>query len=275
MRRTILLLAALCALVSCRNGGLGELRETVTIDGSVGRLVGDVLRPATSAAKVPTAIIYHGLTGWRTEVHLRTVADSLLAEGIAVVLFDFNGHGESEGDFVNMTLDNEFEDALRIYDYVASLPWVDTKRISLIGHSQGGLEAGLAAGALGAEKVYKLVLLAPAACIHTMAVEGSLFGYKLGDGEFPEYIDFWKGLRLGRAYLESAYNLDVYGRTAGFTGPAIIVQGLADSPELIRDAEAYTRYLKDVKYIPLEGLTHGYSENLALPASLTARFLAE
>ena len=275
MRKTILLLAALCALVACRNGGLGELQETVSIDGSVGRLVGDVLRPATSASKVPTAIIYHGLTGWRSEVHLRTVADSLLAEDIAVVLFDFNGHGDSEGDFVNMTLDNEFEDALCIYDYVASLPWVNTKRISLIGHSQGGLEAGLAAGALGAEKVYRLVLLAPAACIHTMAVDGSLFGFDFNSGELPEYIDFWKGLHLGRAYLKSAYDLDVYGRTAGYTGPTLIVQGLADSPELIRDAEAYTRYLKDVQYVPLEGLTHGYSENLALPASLTARFLAE
>ena len=258
-------------LVGCGRG-LEPLHEKVSVDATA-LLVGDIDRPASSSGKVPMAIILHGLTGDRNEPHLVAVADSLNAAGIATTKFDFNGHGESGGEFVNMTLDNEFEDALAIFGYVSSLPWVDKDRIYLVGHSQGGLEAGIVAGKLGKDKISKVVLLAPAACICTMAQSGSMFGIDFSTGELPEYIDFWKGTHLGKNYLLSARDMDVYGRTSKYDGPVLILQGLSDGKDLIRDAEAYTSYLKNVKYVPLEGLSHTVPEDVSLPAHLTREFL--
>ena len=273
MRRLLISFIVL-SLVSC-GGNLPALEETVFIEGSVSTLKGWVERPSAKSGKVPVAIILHGLTGDSHEGHLEAVADSLYSRGTATVRFDFNGHGESEGDFSNMTLDNEFGDALAIYDYVVSLPWVDKDRISLVGHSQGGLEAGLLAGELGKGRIHKVVLLAPAACICTMAKEGSMFGNAFDPEDIPPYIDFWKGTRLGRDYILSAQNLDVYGRTSSYDGPVLILQGLSDGEDLIRDSEAYTRCLKNVEYLPLEGLSHTFHEDPSIPASLAADFLTE
>lgn len=265
-------LCVILLLTACSTP-LPELHETVCIDGSVGKLQGQVDRPAVPDGKAPVAIILHGLTGYRTEPHLNALADSLQARGVATVRFDFNGHGESEGRFSSMTLFNELEDAHLIYDYVAALPWVDPKSISVAGHSQGGLEAGLLAGELGAGKVRKLLLLAPAACIHTMAEEGSLFGYETGD-TLPDSLQFWGGRYLGKAYLQSALDCDVYGITARYEGPVRILQGMDDSPGLIRDAKRYLDYLPQAEFIPLEGLSHCYPEDLGTPARLGADFIA-
>lgn len=249
--------------------------ETVSIAGSKGRLAGQIEFPHVRKDRMPVTIILHGLTGYRTEPQLNAVAEELLANGVAVVRFDFNGHGESDGEFVEMTLDNELEDAVCIYQFVKGQPWCDKERISLVGHSQGGLIAGVLAGVLGKEKVRNVVLLAPAACIHTMGLTGNLFGKHYDYESLPEYIDFWGGRHLGREYLKSAVRMDVYGITSRYTGPVCIIQGLNDSPELIVDAEAYKKYLSDCNYITLEGLSHCYPEDLATPARLSRQFIVE
>lgn len=251
------------------------VNETVHIQGSKGQLVGDIQIPE-GRGKKPVTIIYHGLTGFRTEPHLMALNDSLLARGIATVRFDFNGHGESEGLFSEMTLFNELEDAKAIYNYVASLPWVDKKRISIAGHSQGGLETGLLAGDLGAEKIRSAVLLAPAACIHTMAESGNMFGIDIrNEASLPDSVELWGGKCVGKAYLQSALECDVFERTSHYTGPVLVVQALNDSPELMRDAARYPDYLPQAEFVELEGLTHCFPEDLGTPARIAAEFIAK
>ena len=270
----IALLIVVCIVVF-GNRPQPALHETVTIEGSVGKLVGEVQRPSVKAGKVPTVIICHGLTGWRSENHLMAVNDSLLAHGYATVRFDFNGHGESEGEFKDMTLGKEIADLGRIYDYVAGLKWVDRRRIAVAGHSQGGFVAGVFAGDKGYPAVKCAVLLAPAACIYTMARDSSFFGLPIDIDNLPESLPFWGGRRLGRDYLLEAYSLNVYERTGAYNGPVLILQGTADDPGLIRDAAEYPKYLRDCKYVELEGLSHCYPENYALPARLTTAFIEE
>lgn len=251
-----------------------ELNYTETIDGSVGKLVGDVQRPMVQARKVPVVIICHGLTGWRSENHNMAVNDSLLAHGYATVRFDFNGHGESSGPFSGMTIENEIEDLHRIYDYVASLKWVDKRRIAVAGHSQGGFVAGVFAGDMGRRKVKCAVLLAPAACIHVDAVNGLFFDSSVDIEELPDSAFFW-GRWFGRDYFRAACDIDVFERTGAYNGPVLIVQGDADMPNLLRDSRLYPQYVKDCKYVELPGLTHCYPENYALPASIALEFIQE
>ena len=101
--------------------------EPVTIQGAVGTLRGVVTTPDTvkKSQKIPTVIIFHALTSNKDKKLYATLADSLATHGIASVRFDFNAHGESEGDFKKMSLDNELEDARRIMAFTKRLPFVD------------------------------------------------------------------------------------------------------------------------------------------------------
>lgn len=253
---------------------LPELNYVETIDGSHGKLVGDVKRPAVQARKVPVVIICHGLTGWRAENHNMAVGDSLLAHGYATVSFDFNGHGESEGKFSDMTIENELEDLHCIYDYVAGLPWVDKKRIAVAGHSQGGFVAGVFAGDMGRKKVKCAVLLAPAACIHVDAVNNIFFDAPASYEDLADSAFYW-GRWFGKEYFRAAREIKVFERTGAYDGPVLIVQGDADMPNLLRDSRLYPNYIKDCKYVELPGLTHCFPENYALPASLSLEFIRE
>ena len=253
---------------------LPELNYVETIDGSHGKLVGDVKRPAVQARKVPVVIICHGLTGWRAENHNMAVGDSLLAHGYATVSFDFNGHGQSEGKFSDMTIENELEDLHCIYDYVAGLPWVDRKRIAVAGHSQGGLVAGVFAGDMGRKKVKCAVLLAPAACIHVDAVNNIFFDAPASYEDLADSAFYW-GRWFGKEYFRAAREIKVFERTGAYDGPVLIVQGDADMPNLLRDSRLYPNYIKDCKYVELPGLTHCFVENYALPASLSLEFIQQ
>ena len=64
------------------------------------------------------------------------IANDLQAQGIASLRFDFKGHGNSEGEFQNMTVLNEIEDLKKVISWAQAQPWVEN--ISLLGHSQGG-----------------------------------------------------------------------------------------------------------------------------------------
>lgn len=253
---------------------LPELNYVETIDGSHGKLVGDVKRPAVQARKVPVVIICHGLTGWRAENHNMAVGDSLLAHGYATVSFDFNGHGESEGKFSDMTIENELEDLHCIYDYVAGLPWVDKKRIAVAGHSQGGFVAGVFAGDMGRKKVKCAVLLAPAACIHVDAVNNIFFDAPASYEDLADSAFYW-GRWFGKDYFRAAREIKVFERTGAYDGPVLIVQGDADMPNLLRDSRLYPNYIKNCKYVELPGLTHCFPENYALPASLSLEFIQQ
>ena len=72
------------------------------------------------------------------------VSDRLTAAGFATLRLDFNGHGQSEGDFTEMTPFNEIEDAAALLRYAKSLDFVTD--IHVLGHSQGGVVAGMLAG---------------------------------------------------------------------------------------------------------------------------------
>lgn len=253
---------------------LPELNYVETIDGSHGKLVGDIKRPAVQARKVPVVIICHGLTGWRAENHNMAVGDSLLAHGYATVSFDFNGHGESEGKFSDMTIENELEDLHCIYDYVAGLPWVDKKRIAVAGHSQGGFVAGVFAGDMGRKKVKCAVLLAPAACIHVDAVNNIFFDAPASYEDLADSAFYW-GRWFGKDYFRAAREIKVFERTGAYDGPVLIVQGDADMPNLLRDSRLYPNYIKNCKYVELPGLTHCFPENYALPASLSLEFIQQ
>ena len=167
--------------------------EKVTLEGSKGKLAAVIQTPELKAGeKVPMVMLMHGFMGKKESPLEEQMAASLEAQGIASIRFDFNGHGESEGDFQEMTVPNEIEDAKKVYAYVKALPYVE--KIAMSGHSPGGVVTAMTAGELGTEQVAAVVLLAPAAVLRDDAIRGNTMGKVYDPLNPPEYVEMFGGL---------------------------------------------------------------------------------
>ncbi|MGA1401048.1 MAG: alpha/beta hydrolase family protein, partial [Phycisphaerales bacterium] len=73
------------------------------------------------------------------------LADALTRGGIAVLRYDDRGVGGSGGDFGSATTFEFATDADAATEYLKSVPEVDSSKVGLIGHSEGGLVAPIVA----------------------------------------------------------------------------------------------------------------------------------
>ena len=86
------------------------------------------------------------------------LADRLTRAGITVLRYDDRGFQKSTGDFQRATTRDFVSDALAAHAFLMARPDVDPARIGLIGHSEGGLVAPMAA--VSSNDVAFIVLLA-------------------------------------------------------------------------------------------------------------------
>ncbi|MEH0628486.1 alpha/beta hydrolase family protein [Streptomyces stelliscabiei] len=187
----------------------------------------------------PTAVFVHGFTSNRLELPNFVAMSRLLeAHGIASVRFDLSGHGESDGDFFDVTITGEIAETRAILQTVRSFDFVDPSRIGLVGMSMGGVVAGIVA----AEEpgISALCLWSPAAVAPFEIGSGYFKGRRLApELEEKGYIDA-DGHRMSPALIDDIARLDVYGRSSGFAGPVHILHGDKDD---IAPHEYVRRYL--------------------------------
>ncbi|MEP3371715.1 MAG: alpha/beta fold hydrolase [Maribacter dokdonensis] len=86
------------------------------------------------------------------------LADHLNKQGIGVLRFDDRGQGASTGDFGSATTEDFSKDVLSAIAYLKTRTDIDVNNIGLIGHSEGGIIAPLAAN--NSKDVAFMVLLA-------------------------------------------------------------------------------------------------------------------
>jgi pimeloyl-ACP methyl ester carboxylesterase len=98
------------------------------------------------------------------------LADYLTRRGIAVLRVDDRGVGASTGDRSEATSEDYARDALAGVAYLKGYPGIDPEQIGLIGHSEGGIIASLAAA--GSRDVAFLVLMA------SPGLRGDLYNYQ-------------------------------------------------------------------------------------------------
>ena len=107
-------------------------------------------RPATGGP-FPAVILISGSGPYKRDRNgsghkpLAVLADHLTRSGIAVLLYDDRGVGESTGDFSAATTEDFATDALAGVAYLGTRDDVDPGKIGLAGASEGGLIAPMAA----------------------------------------------------------------------------------------------------------------------------------
>jgi len=180
--------------------------------------------------KCPMVILMHGIFSRKESGLLATIAKGLAKEGIGAIRFDFDGHGKSEGRIEDMTVEKEIADAMAILEYTRSLPYVT--QIGFLGHSQGGVIASMTAGRLasaGENVPAALVLLAPGSIIKEACEAGIFFNARFDPKDPPKSVRVFGPRKLGREYILSTQQLDIFGTAACYKGPVFIVHGAKDN----------------------------------------------
>ena len=186
----------------------------------------------TETGKCPMIILMHGIFSSKDYNPMPALAKELAKAGIASIRFDFDGHGKSEGRMEDMTIGKELADAGAVWNYVRSLPYVS--EIGVLGHSQGGVIASMLAGRLAYEHGSRgvvpegLVLLAPGAVIKEACQGGKFFNATFDPADPPEFIRCWGFMKLGREYLLTTQQLDIYGTASAYEGPVLLLHGDSD-----------------------------------------------
>ena len=250
--------------------------ESLFIDGDHGRLKAIIQKPELQPGeKCPMVVFCHGFSGRKEGPLFELVADTLQAHGIASIRFDFNGHGESEGEFVDMTVPNEIEDAKKVVEYVSNLSYVSS--LAIAGHSQGGVVASMLAGKLSEElgrPAFKAVaLMAPAAVLRDDAIRGSTMGKQYDPFNPGEYVELWGGLKLGAEFIRTAFSLPIYETAAKYQGSALIIHGNADRVVPYTYGERFHQIWPNSELVIQEYYDHGFTQNMYRTTDIVSEYL--
>lgn len=204
-----------------------------------GRTVfGDIRLP--DADDFPTVLFCHGFNGWKED--FKELAEAFLRSGVGSVTFTFCGSGPrdlSGFPTTDMTLETERDDLIALLGEVKRFGCKGM--VYLFGASQGGTVCALAAQARAAE-IDGMILLYPAFCICDDWNRRFPKAVYPTDDALPEFVkDFnhW-GVDLGRQFIRSAREADVFPGMSDFRGPVLIFHGDNDAVVDVRYSKRAT-----------------------------------
>lgn len=200
-------------------------KESFEISSQGCQLRGFILRPIIDR-KLPTVIVSHGF-GDSTR-GTKKYAEIFVEEGYAAICFDFcmSGSGKSSGSSLGMSVLTEKVDLINVLDYVKTLDFVDTDRITLVGCSQGGFVSALAAVERENE-IERLIMFYPALCIPDDARRGQMINAKFDPNNVPDRLRALF-VKLSSKYVLDVINMDPFKEICSFKKPVLIVHGVKD-----------------------------------------------
>lgn len=155
MRKRILFFVSMFSFMSI----LGSLRaqstyvaDSIVFDGPRDSIrIGATLTTPTDGSSFPALVLISGTgqqdrDGKMADYPLfKHIAEYLSTNGIVVLRMDDRGIGETTGIYEHATTEDFASDALAAIAYLKTRPDIDPDKIGLLGHSEGGAAASIAA----------------------------------------------------------------------------------------------------------------------------------
>lgn len=173
-------------------------------------------------------VLCHGIRGNKEEVgNFTKLVDRLNNMKIDSFRFDFRGHGESEGEFINVTITKEVEDLESALNYINRFNY---EKIILLGASFGGISVSL----LNYRKynnIKGLILWYPALRIENT----DLFtNEQYEEAKLKGYTEIWntsrtKSFKLGLELMKECRSLRAWKAIEDVNIHKIFIHGDSDS----------------------------------------------
>lgn len=182
------------------------IEEPIFFDNDKGQRLIGIRHIPESKAPFPTVILYAGLTGDKAEGFRRFVRLSrlLCSSGYQVFRFDFRGHGDSDGNFEDLIMDDIVKDSKDIFEFVKNHKDTDKEKIAIVSRSMcPGLYIKLTS-----KDIKAMVLHCPAVYPKLVVERGWGVGLKYGrrtEGGYVLNPDFWKNLDKYNAFTAIRY----------------------------------------------------------------------
>ncbi|MBM6930020.1 alpha/beta fold hydrolase [[Clostridium] spiroforme] len=233
-----------------------------------GSLRGFFHKPAQD--KHPVCLIFHGFTGQKTGTKFSYVqlARMLEAKGIATFRFDFLGTGESDGNFVEMTFQDELSCARIILE--ETLKMENCTGIYLLGHSMGGAIAS-ELSKLYPQVIQKMVLWAPAFNLPDALL------YLTGQIERAKTYDH-NGFEISDEFVEDILSRNFYEHLDTYQNDLLIIHGTKDTTVPYEISKRYLQgFHKKTEFVAIEGGNHNFDQlhDIKRVLKLTLNFLAD
>jgi pimeloyl-ACP methyl ester carboxylesterase len=228
------------------------MKVTIKRDGLTLR---GVLEGTDQVQNSRVTILMHGFQGnrgYHPGKLLYDLAPVLNQSGIPTLRFDFDGCGESDGDFANMTVLSELLDGMAIIDFARAK--MNAKHICLVGHSQGGVVASMLAGYYR-DIIERLVLMAPAATLKEDALAGECQGTRYDPHHIPLAVPV-HGQNVSGQYFRTAQLLPIYETAQHFAGPSLLIHGRDDQVVSPAASQKYNVILPNSELHLIEGEGH-------------------
>jgi fermentation-respiration switch protein FrsA (DUF1100 family) len=266
MKRTALIIGIVCISAFLLTGCMTAQKKMSAGIVDINFLVpnGDHDIPVTltmpiGGKDVPVVVMMHGTGSNKDEAGNAYVmlAPKMAEAGIAAARFDFPGSGESSASYELYSNTEAVSDAEAVAAFVGGMAGIDKKKIGVMGWSQGGTDALLAAAS---SNTFSSVLTwAGALELGDMATpemrsEAAKQGYTLMEFGWRE------PLKLSKKWIDEVDSMDILSYAAKITAPIGSIHGTVDDTVPFSDSEKVQSVSRNPmsKLIPIEGADHLY-----------------
>lgn len=203
-------------------------------------------------------ILAHGFTQHKNAKSFVSLSEMLFKRGISTFRFDFFGHGDSEGNFEEITMTQALDDLKNAVNYIKKLGY---KNIGLLGSSFGGFAA-----IIFASKSIYLKFLALRSPVSDYQELGKLrySDKELADWEKRGFRDYETGggviKKLNFTFVKDMTNYDAYIAAEKIKIPTLIVHGDRDFEVPYRQSQKLAKLIKSAKLVTIKGANHRYTD---------------
>lgn len=233
------------------------MKRKIFFPSSEGHRLCGILSDPFEDKGLPLIVMCHGFTtskDGRTYVRLEEL---LSRKSFSTFRFDFFGHGESEGEFADITISEAVDDVQSAIRFVKDSGY---KRVGLLGSSFGGFACILTAS--HTDDLFVLALKSPVSDYLGLLIardnEIDIAAWRREGFVTVEGSD-GENLRLNYSFFADAEKTQGYSFSESTKTPTLIVHGDRDETVPIAQSQRLASILPHCRLEIIEGADHVYS----------------